>query len=64
VGKLRLREKALRLEEEREIKEFMLMDISHLDEENIFSNAKKQSLKVAVAHAFSVSTTRSYVLFY
>jgi hypothetical protein len=46
VGKLRLREKALRLEEEREIKEFMLMDISHLDEENIFSNAKKQSLKV------------------
>jgi len=33
VGKLRLREKALRLEEEREIKEFMLMDISHLEED-------------------------------
>jgi hypothetical protein len=30
---LRLKEKALWLEEEREIKEFMLMDISHLDED-------------------------------
>jgi hypothetical protein len=30
---VRLREKSLRLEEEREIKEFMLMDISHLEED-------------------------------
>jgi hypothetical protein len=30
---LRLKEKALWLEEEREIKEFMLMDINHLDED-------------------------------
>jgi hypothetical protein len=31
---LRLKEKAFRLEEEREIKEFMLMDISQLDEDD------------------------------
>jgi hypothetical protein len=32
-GELCLREKELRLEEEREIKEFILMDISYLDED-------------------------------